>query len=332
VADTYGVVDRETMTTHSTKNDLFVASKGKLPRSMKRGKSTPDGRRPGSPQDGVAEIDREVRANIIRNVLSGERISTVFQAIVDLQTGKTVGAEALSRFTAPILRNPEVWFAEASALGFGVELELAAIRCAMAEFPRLPSDLYMALNISAPTILSKDIRSALAEAPPDRLVLELTAPVHHEDAKGVVRALHKLRAHGLRLAVDNAGNGQTNSTVELQPDIFKLDVRGARSLNGDNARQALGSALLRFGMNPSKSVLVAEGIETETEFEILRSLGCRFGQGFYLGRPGRLRDKSPRHASTGQLWVDEEEPSAASTSETDEPDEPADTITAGATS
>ena len=123
-----------------------------------------------------------------------------------------------------------------------------------------------------------------------------------------MRALHKLRAHGLRLAVDHAEGGRLSNSAELDPDIFKLDVRASVGTNGNNARQALGTALIRVGMNSSKSMLVAEGIETKEEFEMLRSLGCRYGQGYYLGRPGRLREKAPRHGVLGHLWVDEEEP------------------------
>ena len=72
-------------------------------------------------------------------------------------------------------------------------------------------------------------------------------------------------------------------------------------------RRALASALLAFGRDAFNAGFIAEGIETEAEFETLRSLGCPFGQGFYLGRPGTLRAQPPRHAAAGQLWLDEED-------------------------
>ena len=137
-------------------------------------------------------------------------------------------------------------------------------------------------------------------------MLELTVPVEHDQAKDVVRALHKLRDRGLRLAVDNAGDRPPANILELHPDIFKLDVRG----DGERQRRQRPSgarcrALCDSGWAPRKSILVAEGIETEAEFEMLRSLGCRYGQGYYLGRPGRLRGQGapPRRARGSFGWT-----------------------------
>jgi hypothetical protein len=61
--------------------------------------------------------------------------------------------------------------------------------------------------------------------------------------------------------------------------------------------------MLAFGLDAYGAAIVAEGIETEGEFKTLRGLGCRFGQGFYLGRPGRLRLPRRQPDSTEQLWA-----------------------------
>jgi len=61
--------------------------------------------------------------------------------------------------------------------------------------------------------------------------------------------------------------------------------------------------MLTFGLDAYNAAIVAEGIETEAEFKTLRGLGCRFGQGYYLGRPGRLRAPSLQPESTEPLWI-----------------------------
>jgi EAL domain-containing protein (putative c-di-GMP-specific phosphodiesterase class I) len=84
--------------------------------------------------------------------------------------------------------------------------------------------------------------------------------------------------------------------LNLRPDVIKLDIGLIRGIDSDPARRALGSALLHFGFDAYRAAMVAEGIETEAEFNTLRALGCHFGQGFYLGRPGRIsRPRSPVH-------------------------------------
>lgn len=70
--------------------------------------------------------------------------------------------------------------------------------------------------------------------------------------------------------------------------------------------------MLTFGLDAYNAAIVAEGIETEAEFKTLRGLGCRFGQGYYLGRPGRLR--APAQANgTEPLWIAGEGESPGST-------------------
>jgi EAL domain-containing protein (putative c-di-GMP-specific phosphodiesterase class I) len=99
-----------------------------------------------------------------------------------------------------------------------------------------------------------------------------------------------LRSKGVRLAVDDAGAGFSSlrHVVDLQPEIIKLDIGLIRGVDADPARQALARALLAFARETFDATVVAEGIETVGELEMLRRLGCPQGQGFLLGRPERL--------------------------------------------
>ena len=226
----------------------------------------------------------------LRVALASRSLQTVFQPIVDLRTGQPVGAEALARFDLHPVRPPDVWFAEAAEMGLGVNLEVLALHSALEQLHRLPSGLYVSLNASPAAMVSQEFRDAVASVPAERLVLELTEHTGIDDYRLFATAIEDLRSRGARLAVDDAGSGFASfrHILNLRPDVIKLDIGITRGIDLDPARRALGAALLHFGFDAYRAAMVAEGIETQGEYNTLRSLGCGFGQGFYLGRPGRL--------------------------------------------
>ena len=146
------------------------------------------------------ELEREQRdqpsgaasASASRRVLEGEGLSVVLQPIVELAGGRVVAAEALSRFAAEPRRPPDAWFAEAAAVGLGVELELAAIRAALERLDALPAGVRLSLNASPAALLAPELVEALAAVPGARLALELTehAPVADYAALGAALAGH----------------------------------------------------------------------------------------------------------------------------------------------
>jgi EAL domain-containing protein (putative c-di-GMP-specific phosphodiesterase class I) len=230
------------------------------------------------------------REKFVRITLADKSLQTVFQPIVDLRTGGTVGAEALARFTAPPFRAPNLWFAEAEELGLGTELEVTALRSALEQLVKLPSGLYLSINASPATIVSAEFRAAMAAIPAERVVLELTEHRGIDDYHLFGEAISELRSNGLRLAVDDAGAGFSSfrHILNLRPDIIKLDIALTRGIDTDPARRALGSAMLAFGLDAYNASIVAEGVETQSELTTLQSLGCHYGQGYYLGRPAQI--------------------------------------------
>lgn len=231
---------------------------------------------------------------MIRRTIATRSLETHFQPIVDLRSGTPIGAEALARFPDGHARSPDLWFAEAASVGLGVDLELTAVEMALEQIRSFPSGLYLSLNASVETIVSDDFRSVLDGVPAERIVLELTEHTPVTDYREFAGKIARLRSAGVRLAVDDAGSGFSSFThiLNLKPDIIKLDISLTRGIDRDPARQALGRALLTFGLEAYRTTIVAEGIETPGELETLRSLGCPSGQGFILGRPGRRVDQS----------------------------------------
>ncbi len=232
----------------------------------------------------------ETRRGEIRRFLEGEGLSMAFQPIVELASGGLVGYEALARFRSFPLRPPDQWFAEATALELGVQLELEAIRHALISLPRIPDSAYLSVNCSHRAAMSPALTGLLSSFGP-RLVVEITEHEQVEDYEGLARALAGLRANGIRIAIDDAGAGYASlrHTLLLAPDIVKIDIALTRRIDVDRGRRALASALVAFA-DEMDMTIVAEGIETEAELATLLELGVRCGQGYYLAEPGPLPD------------------------------------------
>jgi EAL domain-containing protein (putative c-di-GMP-specific phosphodiesterase class I)/CheY-like chemotaxis protein len=233
--------------------------------------------------------ERGRRIEEVRLALQPGGIVPVFQPIMEIGTRRIVGYEALARFRVEPQRPPDQWFAAAAEIGLGVDLEFAAIAAAVARFDDLPPEAYLSLNLSPAACLSGRLDTALLGVPAHRLVLEVTehAPVPDYD---VLRAsLRTFLAGGGRLAIDDAGAGfaSLRHILRLEPDVIKLDISLTRDIDTDRARRALAAALVSFAREMGIGI-VAEGIETTSELEALRTLGVRSGQGYLLGRPGPL--------------------------------------------
>jgi EAL domain-containing protein (putative c-di-GMP-specific phosphodiesterase class I)/CheY-like chemotaxis protein len=242
-------------------------------------------------REGERTDEERIQLDRITHVLEGEGLSMTFQPIVDLHDRSVVGVEALARFAAQPRRPPNLWFAEAASVGLGIELELHAVRIAIEDAARLPDDMYLSLNLSHWTVQSGLVVESLGSFPPDRVVVEITEHERIEDYDVLDEALDGLRARSVRLAIDDAGAGfaSLRHTLLLAPDIIKLDISITQGVDRDRGRRALASALISFADEMGMSV-TAEGVETEAELETLLELGAGFGQGFLLGRPGRLHN------------------------------------------
>jgi len=254
-----------------------------------------------------AELERRLaeeaadRVHRVQDVIDNDSLRMVFQPVVHLGSGTTVGVEALARFpTSTPPRRPDQWFAEATLAGLGTDLEITAIQSALQHFTALPAGAYMALNVSPATINDPRLAESITPYAP-RIVLELT---EHEAVDGydaLLAALNELRRSGVRLAVDDAGSGYAGlqHILRVQPDIIKLDLTLTRNIHADPARRALASALVTFA-DETGAAIIAEGIERAEELITLRNLRVGYGQGYHLGRPGPLPTPTdaPRLAAT----------------------------------
>jgi EAL domain-containing protein (putative c-di-GMP-specific phosphodiesterase class I) len=158
---------------------------------------------------------------------------------------------------------------------------------------RFPHEIFMSVNVSPATTVSPELAALVADAPAHRVVVELTEHHRIDCYDALLGALDRLRAHGARIAVDDAGAGHAGlqHILRLHPEVLKLDMALTRGIDADPARRALATALVHFAEDID-SVIVAEGVETIEELDVLRSLAVRCAQGYLLGLPGAAPEAS----------------------------------------
>jgi EAL domain-containing protein (putative c-di-GMP-specific phosphodiesterase class I) len=195
---------------------------------------------PSSDDERLAEARRRVES-----LPADGSIRVVFQPIVDLATTKVIGYEALARFPGDSSVSPRTWFAEAAEVGLLLEIEMTAIRAALAHLERLPKDAFISVNVSPETAGSEELREVLASVDPSRVVLEITENAAAGDYEEVSEAVGALRAIGVRIALDDTGSGTVsfNSLFDVHADIIKIDIDVTHGIASDPMKEAMASAL-----------------------------------------------------------------------------------------
>jgi EAL domain-containing protein (putative c-di-GMP-specific phosphodiesterase class I) len=224
-------------------------------------------------------------------LLEDDSLRIAFQPIVDLASKRVIGFEALARFPGDSEISPQVWFAEAAEVGLQIDIEMAAIRRALLDFEHLPSDAFISLNVSPPTAGSADLREALSQVDGSRVVLEITESALAEGYEKVSEAIGVLRATGVRIALDDTGSGSVSMSnlFDVHADIIKIDIVVTRGIESDPMKEAMATALKSLA-DRSGAMSLAEGIETEEELGLLRTLKVGAGQGYLFGRPTSMAE------------------------------------------
>ncbi len=228
---------------------------------------------------------RSATESLIRQMLDTGALQIMHQPIVAMDSGIPVGVECLTRFPDAHERGPDKWFGDANEIGLGVELEMLAIRCALATIDHVPRDAYVSINASPDTIMSGKLEKVLSAYPERKLVLEVTEHQQVEHFDVLKLHLERLRPYA-RIAIDDVGAGYSGlrHMVDLAPDLLKLDMSLTRDIHQDVARQALTAAMVHFA-SAIGSKLVGEGVECEEERAVLEELGVDYGQGYLFARP-----------------------------------------------
>jgi diguanylate cyclase (GGDEF)-like protein len=243
------------------------------------------------------DIDLRARREVeldLRNALPAEAFDLHYQPILDLQSGKVSGFEALIRWNHPVrgLISPADFIPIAEETGLIVPIGEWALRRACMDAADWPGDVEIAVNLSSAQFkggqLLDSVRQALAisRLDPSRLELEITESILLQDSEGTLALLHQLHALGIRIALDDFGTGYSSlSYLRSFPfDKIKIDRSFVRDVdtNADSAVIVGGIVGIARGLGMTT---VAEGIETEEQLVKVREQGCAMVQGYLFSRP-----------------------------------------------
>jgi EAL domain-containing protein (putative c-di-GMP-specific phosphodiesterase class I) len=229
----------------------------------------------------------------IARLIDGEGLAMVVQPIVEIATGSAHAYEALARFSHPDIEGgPLHWLALAQELGLRPELERACLRAGLALFGQRPPGTSLSLNLSVPVLLERATQDMLQAAAGSRLdgldglIVEITEETLVRGDADLIEAFESIRARGACLAVDDMGAGYSGlrQITAVRPRYLKLDRSLVSGIDGDTERAALVGALASYSEQVG-CLLVVEGVETDAELAVVRSIGVPLAQGYRLGRP-----------------------------------------------
>ncbi len=229
----------------------------------------------------------------LRETLRTGAVYIDYHPIVNAADGEVFGYEALARGSIRSLRRPEVMFEVAAEAGLIWELSRLCRARAIQGIKQLlkPGELLF-INVDPHDFTDPEFGdAALDSAEAHRIVIEITERTAIKDYPKFRERLRAFRDRGFRFAVDDAGSGYAGlgSIANLEPDFIKLDISLINGIDENFIKQDLVETLVRFA-NDQGAKVIAEGVEYEQEYEVVRSLGVHLVQGFYLHRPQQLPD------------------------------------------
>ena len=236
----------------------------------------------------------------LRQALADGTLEVAYQPLFNLRTGTLNGFEALARWNHPTLGpiGPITFIPIAEETGLIIELTDMVLSRACQQLRQwqlrheLLRELKMQVNISSNDLahsgLAERVGRALRESrvPPRHLTLELTENILMQRVEGAMATLEALRRLGVGLAIDDFGTGYSSLSYlsSLPIDSLKIDRSFVKGMREGSKNAEIVRAIVSLGASLGKSV-VAEGIESNSQFAQLRDLGCENGQGFHLSRP-----------------------------------------------
>ena len=233
----------------------------------------------------------------LRRALEGEQFELYYQPQIEVRTGRIVGIEALIRWNHPTLGllAPAHFIGVAEEAGLIMAIWEWVLVAALIQHNAwlaqgLPA-VTIGVNLSSVQFSDPALAERVAEiarvvgVPLDYLELEVTESMLLVDADAALKTLTALRAMGVKIAIDDFGTGYSSLSYlrRLPLDKLKLDQSFIRDA-GNEGDMAITRAIIAMAKS-LKLAVVAEGVETQAQIDLLLSLGCTTVQGFLLGRP-----------------------------------------------
>ena len=234
----------------------------------------------------------------LRRALANGELECYFQPIMELWTNRISGFEALVRWIHPQqgLLNPADFIPIAEETGLIVDLDAQVLEQACKKITEwnlvCPEKLLtLSVNISARSLLDLALSDRVASAikthqvQPPNLYLEITETALIDDIELATTCINKLESLGVRMAIDDFGTGYSSLRYlrNLQVGVLKIDRSFTDGLSVDHGDGVIVKAVIDMA-NALNMAVVAEGIETQQQLDVLKGLGCEYGQGYLFGR------------------------------------------------
>ena len=237
---------------------------------------------------------QSIAMDALDGLLRTDALYSHFQPIIDLQTGKSHGHEALIRTPVDCgLPNPVALYAAADQAGRVAELDLHCCHTHLRNFAAANQRGRLFLNLNPVALLDGTINceSILccvhrAGLWPHQMVIEITEHTPVSDYAGLRSTLNDLRQAGMEIAIDDLGSGYSGlrQWSELHPQFVKIDAHFVRDVHDCNNKRQFIHSIVEMARALGSRV-IAEGIETQQELDTILALGVHYGQGYLLGRP-----------------------------------------------
>ena len=232
---------------------------------------------------------------LLQEVILGELLTPVYQPIVDLGTGQISGFEALVRGPKnTFLQSPANLFRIADEVGLTFELDRACFRACLRGAAGLEPIHRLFVNLLPwsfydSSFIETEVSHLLNAAglTPANVVFEITEKLAIENFTSFRSVLSRFTAMGFGVAVDDVGTKHSNleSVMALRPNLIKISDIVTTGISRSEVKREMMASLGRIAAAVD-AVVVAEGIETPDDLVVLHDLGIRYGQGFFLARPG----------------------------------------------
>ena len=247
----------------------------------------------------ISKVENDLNIeNLMREAIHNDLFKLVFQPQYDTNTKKLRGFETLLRMTdsngKPI--SPGIFIPMAEKSGLITDIDCYVLKKAMATFlPMLKKyndKLILSVNISAIHLTKNsfvsDIESALIETgfPASNLEIEITESVFISSLESTAKTLDEIKAMGIKIALDDFGTGYASLSylTKLPIDLLKIDKSFVDGLQQESNFADFVAAIISMGHLLHFDV-ISEGVEYETQLDLLKQLNCDFIQGFLWGRP-----------------------------------------------
>lgn len=248
-------------------------------------------------------IKRLELESYLRKALQKKEFFLCYQPLVDLASGRVYGSEALIRWNHPLLGlvSPGDFIPLAEETGLIEEIGSWVLRTACLQNKKWQQmgleDLSISVNVSAHQFQQigfvKEVKRALNDSglEPCYLTLELTESTMLRNIEHSIEVMKALQDLGVHVSIDDFGTGYSSLSYlkDLPINTLKIDRSFINNLRVNTSDIAIVKAIITMGHGLSVKV-VAEGVETEEQIELLKELNCHYAQGFYLHRPLTTKD------------------------------------------